>query len=98
MPRGFAPAKKDTSQPAIEAAFIQAGWSVDDVHVCANGFDLYVAKRGHTIAVECKTGSKKRTPEQIDKADRWQGDYLWGSDPLSLLEAAEDKLKARELS
>lgn len=96
MPRGFAPAKKDGSQPAIEAAFIQAGWSVDDVHVCANGFDLYVAKRGHTIAIECKTGNKKRTPEQIDKAERWQGDYLWGSDPLVLLETAEAKLNERK--
>ena len=92
MPRGFAASKKDSSQPAIEAAFRQAGWAVEDVHVVGGGFDLFVSKRKITIAVECKTGKKKLTPAQMEKQMSWQGEYLWGSDPLTLVQMAEIKL------
>lgn len=93
MPRGFAPSKKDAIQPAVEDAFRQAGWSVEDIHMTPNGFDLIVAKRNHTIVIECKTGRRKRTPEQIAKALNWQGDYLYGNDPLLLLERAEESIR-----
>lgn len=93
MTRGWAPSKKDATQPAIEQAFARAGWSIDDTHITPHGFDLYVAKRGVTIAIECKTGRRKRTPEQVEKAEQWQGLYLTGSDPLVMLETAEAMLE-----
>lgn len=96
MPRGYAPSKKDSSQPAIEAAFRQAGWAIEDVHIVGGGFDLFVAKHGHTIAIECKSDKKKLTPAQLEKQAAWQGDYLWGSDPVLLLQMAEIKLARRE--
>jgi hypothetical protein len=93
MPRGFAPAKKDIAQPAVEKAFLQAGWSVCDTHALGEDApDLFVAKRGRTIAVEVKTGKKKRKPHQVAWANNWNGRYLWGSDPLLLLEMAEREL------
>ena len=97
MPRGFAGSKKDTTQPAIEAKFRQAGWSVCDTHALGvEAPDMFVAKRGLTIAIECKTGKAKRKPHQIDWAIEWRGEYLWGSNPLYLLEQAENILEAKE--
>ena len=95
MPRGHAPSKKDTVQPAIEAAFIRAGYSVCDVHALGKDApDLFVAKSNVTIAIECKTGSNKRMPHQVDWADDWHGEYLTGNDPLKLLEEAEFILRS----
>ena len=91
--------KVDTTQSAIVQAFRQAGWSVQDTSAVGSGApDLFVAKSGHTIAIEAKTGKKKRMENQIEWAELWRGDYIWGSDPLILLEQAEDKLRARETS
>ncbi len=90
MPRGFAPSKKDISQPAIEAAFKRAGWSVVDTHALSEQApDPFVAN-GVTIAIECKTGNRKRKPHQVVWADNWRGLYLTGNDPLTLLEQAEE--------
>lgn len=95
MPRTFAPAKKDATQPAIEQAFKAAGWSVCDVHALGkNAPDLFVAKAGlATIAIECKTGKNKRKEHQVAWADSWQGYYLTGNDPVTLLAQAEKILK-----
>jgi hypothetical protein len=97
VPRGFAASKKDLSQPAIEAAFEVAGWSVCDTHAMGERApDLFVAKRGMTIAIECKTGKAKRMEHQVAWAEDWRGAYLWGSDPLVLLEQAEALLQEKE--
>lgn len=97
MPRGFAPAKKDSSQPAIEKAFERAGWVVCDVHALGrNAPDLFVAKAGVTIAIECKSGSRKRKEHQVEWAELWPGLYLWGSNPLTLLEDAEVILRKEQ--
>jgi len=91
--------KTDTTQSAIVQAFRQAGWSVQDTSAVGGGApDLFVAKRGVTIAIEAKTGKRKRMDNQVEWAELWRGDYIWGSDPLILLEQAEDKLRARETS
>jgi len=96
MPRGFAPSRKDISQPDIEAAFKRAGWSVCDVHALGEEApDLFVAKSSITIAIECKTGNRKRKPHQVAWADNWRGLYLTGNDPLTLLEQAEE-MRTRE--
>lgn len=90
MPRTFAPARKDLSQPAIEEAFRSAGWSICDTHALSkNAPDLFISKAGVTIAIECKTGNRKRKPHQVEWADNWRGKYLTGNDPLELLEQAE---------
>ena len=90
MPRGHAPSKKDTVQPAIEAAFIRAGYSVCDVHALGKDApDLFVAKGNVTIAIECKTGNNKRIPHQAKWAATWNGFYLWGNDPATLVQEAE---------
>jgi len=91
MPRTFAPSKKDTTQPAIEAAFKRAGWSLVDTHALGDDApDLFVSYGRTTIAIECKTGKRKRTPGQIVWADNWQGYYLSGNDPLQLLTDARN--------
>ena len=93
MPRSFAPAKKDLTQPAIEDAFRSASWSVCDVHALGKQApDLFVSKAGLTIAIEAKTGTNKRKAHQEEWAEGWRGKYLWGSDPLLLLEQAEAML------
>lgn len=90
MPRGFAPSKKDATQPAIEEAFRRAGWSVCDVHaVGRNAPDLFVSKKMTTIAIECKTGRGRRMVHQVDWAEGWRGYYLTGNDPALLLDQAE---------
>jgi len=90
MPRTFAPSKKDLTQPAIEAAFKRAGWSVCDVHsVGLNCADLFVAKFNITIAVECKSNGAKPGPIQAAWAKEWRGRYLTGDDPQLLLLQAE---------
>ena len=90
MPRTFAPAKKDTTQPAIEAAFVRAGWSICDTHALGRQApDMFVSKRRTTIAIECKTGKRKRAAHQVEWEQSWQGHYLTGNDPLKLLEWAE---------
>ena len=94
MPRTFAPASKDLTQPAIEAAFKRAGYSVCDVHaVGLNAPDLFVAKFNITIAIECKSGKRKRNPTQVEWAQAWRGRYLTGNDPKLLLLQAEAVLE-----
>lgn len=92
MPRTFAPAKKDTTQPDIERAFIAAGWSICDTHALGKKApDLFVSKGGSvTIAIEAKTGNRKRKAHQIEWADNWKGHYLTGNDSETLLKAAEE--------
>jgi len=89
--------KTDTTQSAIVQAFRQAGWSVQDTSAVGGGApDLFVAKRGVTIAIEAKTGKKKRMNNQVEWAESWRGLYVWGSDPLVLLELAEAMLWGHE--
>jgi len=89
--------KVDTSQRDIVQAFEQAGWSVLDTSRVGGGApDLFVAKRGVTIAVECKTGKKKRQVNQVEWEECWHGLYLWGSNPLELLEVAENLMTENE--
>jgi cellulase/cellobiase CelA1 len=89
--------KVDTTHSAIVQAFRQAGWSVLDTSAVGSGApDMFVAKRGVTIAVEAKTGKKQRRDNQIVWANEWNGLYLWGSDPLELLEQAEAMLWGRD--
>ena len=98
MPRGHAPSRKDNTQTPTEQAFERAGWSVCDVHALGeNAPDLFVSKRQVTIAIECKTGNEKRKPHQVKWAEKWQGDYLTGNNPLTLLEQAEGILEIRTL-
>jgi hypothetical protein len=97
MPRGFAPAKKDGTQPAVEDAFARAGWALCDTHALGKDApDLFVSKLGATVAIEVKTGRARRRAHQVEWADRWKGLYLWGSDPLVLLEQAEAMLRQEE--
>jgi len=90
---GYAFNRADQTQPVIVQSFEKAGWTVLDTHRVGGGApDLFVAKRGVTIAVEAKTGKRKRRDNQIAWANDWNGLYLWGSDPLVLLEQAEAML------
>jgi len=90
MPRSFIGAKKDTSQPDIEKAFLAAGWCICDTHALGkNAPDLFAAKAGVTVAIECKTGNNKRKDHQVEWGERWAGNYLWGSDAVDLLLKAE---------
>ena len=90
MPRTFAPAKKDLTQKPIEDAFKKASWSICDVHALGEDApDLFVAKHLVTIAIECKSGKRKRSPTQIEWAEAWRGRYLTGNDPALLLLQAE---------
>lgn len=93
MPRGFAPSRKDGTQSNVEMAFHSAGWSFCDVHsVGKDAPDLFVAKRGLTIAIECKSPGGKRAEHQIQWAKDWQGAYLCGEDAFDLLTSAEQLL------
>lgn len=94
---GYAFHRADLTQPAFVEAFTKAGWSVMDSHRIGGGVpDLFVAKRGVTIAIECKTGKEKRRDNQVVWESKWNGLYLWGSNPLELLEQAEKMLTERE--
>lgn len=89
--------KPDNTQRATVQAFQQAGWSVLDLKSLGGGApDLLVAKHGVSIVLELKSGSKKRRDNQIEWAQQWRGEYLWGNNPLYLLEQAEAILEARE--
>lgn len=97
MPREFAPSNKDKSQYLIEPAFIAAGWVVCDTHALGKfAPDLFVSKRFTTVAIECKTGTRKRKAHQVVWADKWQGHYLTGNDPQELLKRAEEILSWSE--
>lgn len=86
--------KVDITQSPTVQAFLRAGWSVLDTSRIGGGApDLFVSKRGVTVAIECKTAKKQRRENQIAWADDWRGEYLWGNDPLQLLEMAEAKLE-----
>ena len=94
---GHAFHKADQTQLVIVQSFERAGWTVLDTHKVGGGApDLFVAKRGVTIAIEAKTGKKKRMDNQVEWAEKWNGLYLWGSDHLVLLEQAEAILWGRE--
>jgi len=91
MPRTFAPAKKDLTQTGIEFAFIAAGWAICDTHALGKKApDLFVSKSLVTIAIECKTGNRKRKAHQVEWAENWKGHYLTGNDAEALLKAAEE--------
>jgi hypothetical protein len=92
MPRTFAPAKKDLTQKGIEQAFIASDWAVCDVHALGKDApDLFVSKGGHTtIAIEAKTGNRKRKAHQVEWAENWKGHYLTGNDAEALLRSAQE--------
>jgi hypothetical protein len=88
MPRGFAPSRKDLSQPEIEQALRRAGWQVCDTHSIGSP-DLFCSKNGLTVAVECKTSGKQLKTHQVEWADRWFGFYAWGSEPTDIVAQCE---------
>jgi Holliday junction resolvase len=62
--------RRDQSEPAIVQALEQTGWSVCQVSV-KDGPDLFAAKGGIVVTIECKTGSAKLKPGQVDFQQRW---------------------------
>jgi hypothetical protein len=75
-------AKRDTSEAEVIWMFKKLGWSVLQISV-PDGPDLFAAKRTRTVAVECKTGTRKLRPGQVTFRDNWYGEYV-------VLRSAED--------
>lgn len=67
-------AKRDASEKDIVDYLRKAGWSWLAVSV-PNGPDGFAAKHSITIAVECKTGTRKLRAGQQRWAESWQGLY-----------------------
>jgi hypothetical protein len=82
-------AKRDAVEGQIVAALRQLGWSVLQVSV-KDGPDLFAARRVYktgpnpedwtwtwrTVAIECKTGTKKLKPGQERFRETWAGEYV----------------------
>ena len=86
-------AKRDQSERDIITALRLMGWSVLPVSV-ANGPDLFASKGQRTVAIECKTGTRKLRPGQAEWSGTWQGEYV-------VLRSVEDAMKfhlGREIS
>ena len=86
-------AKSDANQREIVATFRSIGCSVAVTSGLGDGFtDLVVARRGKTILVEIKDGSKppsarKLTPDQITFHAEWRGIIV-------IVESIDDALAA----
>lgn len=73
-------AKTDANQKEIIAAFRQFGWSVLIISQLKNCCDIMVSKKGQTVAVEIKDGSKPLSKQKLSEGekrfqDEWQGEY-----------------------
>ena len=76
----FRAAKKDVNHNEIADIFKKNGWSVLDVSQLKKCCDMFIAKRGRTIAVEVKDGAKppsarKLTDGELIFARNWNGEY-----------------------
>jgi Holliday junction resolvase len=81
-------ARRDQSEAAIVQALRQLGWSVLQVSV-KDGPDLFAARNGRSVAIECKTGKRKLKPGQDAFAKNWQGEYV-------VCRSVEDVLKLNQ--
>lgn len=66
---------RDLSEASIVEYLRKAGWSVLPV-TTKDGPDLFIAKAGITVAIECKSGKRKLKPGQKVWAEGWQGTYF----------------------
>lgn len=71
-------ARIDANQPAVVEFFRKAGCSVAITSALGGGFpDLVVAKRGLTIVVEVKDGSRKPSEQRLtEDEERFFGAWL----------------------
>lgn len=74
-------AKVDANQPEIVKAFRDLGWYVLIISQLKNCCDIIVSKKGRTIAVEIKDGSKPPSQQKLSEGEvkfknEWQGEYM----------------------
>lgn len=72
--------RKDSNHQQIVKAFKAMCFAVYDVSQLDEGCDLFVSKRGETVACEIKDGSKaasrqRLTPGETKFRDKWQGEW-----------------------
>lgn len=73
-------AKVDANQPEIVKLFRKLGWYVLIISQLKNCCDIIVSKRGQTIAIEIKDGSKPPSARKLSDGEEkfqkeWQGEY-----------------------
>ena len=56
-------------------------------HIDSKGFESSMTQYDNTN--RGTLGRNKRKEHQVEWAAEWRGEYLWGDDPLTLLEEAE---------
>ena len=93
-------ARKDDNHQEIVRAFKKLGWSVLDTAQLKNCVDLFVAKKGYTIAVEVKDSKKppsarKLTIGELKFKQGWKGPYfvVLSVDDVELLNAVAGKVE-----
>jgi len=74
-------ARCDANQPEIVKAFRDLGWYVLIISQLKNCCDIIVSKKGRTIAVEIKDGSKPPSQQKLSTGElkfknEWQGEYM----------------------
>ena len=99
MPRGYAPSKKDGNQNELEKVFIISGYSVSDTHAvgtrllkdgtASGALDMFVAKHGVTILVECKVGEARLNPAESAFFNAWRGEKIIARDIDHALDECE---------
>jgi len=73
-------AKVDANQPEIVKAFRDLGWYVLIISQLKNCCDIIVSKKGRTIAIEIKDGSKPPSAQKLSDGElkfksEWLGEY-----------------------
>lgn len=81
-------ARTDANQPEIVEALRKSGWYVLIVSQLKNCCDVIASKKGRTVAIEIKDGSRQKSERQLTEGEEkfrrsWQGEY-------ALIEKVED--------
>lgn len=84
-------ARKDDNHNEIKDCFSSLGWSVLDVAQLKKCCDLFVSKKGETVAVEIKDGNKPPSQRKLTSGeqtfkDTWNGNWR-------LVESIDDVLQ-----
>jgi len=84
-------ARTDDNQTSIVETFRGLGWYVLIVSQLKNCCDIIVSRKGRTVAVEIKDGSKPPSARKLSEGEAkfkedWQGEY-------ALVESVEDVIE-----
>lgn len=87
-------ARKDANHNEIADTFRRLGWSVLDIYQLPGTADILVARRGVTIMVEIKDGSKPPSKRRLTESERefaetWEGMHV-------VVETEDDVIRLHE--